>query len=177
MIVPVSADFSDLTSQTVYDSSDDNVLGTFVYSYAGHEVGRADVRMNDLSAGGYEFTERVSADTSETDDEAESDQQEAVSEEPVTEQPQPEGDTPKQQNSIHIEINVKTVAVVVGLLLAAVVLILLMYWLATHSYLIRQKIAGMRSRRSERNRYQTIHDTRKSRKRRRQARKSKHLRF
>ena len=177
VIVPVSADFSDLTSQTVYDSSDDNVLGTFVYSYAGHEVGRADVRMNDLSADGYEFTERVSADTSETDDAAEPDQQEAVSEEPVTEQPQPEGDTPKQQNSIHIEINVKTVAVVVGLLLAAVVLILLMYWLATHSYLIRQKIAGMRSRRSERNRYQTIHDTRKSRKRRRQAKKSKHLRF
>ena len=178
VIVPVSADFSDLTSQTIYDSSDDNVLGTFVYSYAGHEVGRADVRMNDLPSDGYEFSERVSAaDTSEADDEAKADQTEAVSDDPVTEQPQQAAESPRQEHSIHIEISVKTVAVAAGLILAAVVLILLIYWLATHSYLIRQKIAGMRSRRSERNRYQTIHDTRKSRKKRRQSRKSKHLRF
>ena len=64
----------------------------------------------------------------------------------------------------------------VALIAGLVVLIVLLIWLITHSYLIRQKIAGMRSRRMERRRYRTIHDTRKSRRRKR-IKKSKHLRF
>lgn len=170
VIVPTSVDFPELTSQITYDNSDGDILGTLVYTYAGHEVGHADVCVNDLSAEGYEFSERVYGAQEETDEE----ETPAVSEEP--EQPE-QTQAQKSQNSIHIEINVRTVAAAAGVILAAVVLIMLIYWLATHSYLIRQKIAGMRSRRSERNRYQTIYDTRKSRRRKRSSKKSKHLRF
>ncbi len=172
VLLPASADFSDLKVQTVYDSSDEDVLGTFVYTYAGQEVGRADVRMNELSADGYEFTEHVN--DSGADDQAETDD---TASEPQTEDEQPVEQAPEKPHNIHIEINVRTVTTVAGAILLVIVLGLILCWIATHSYLIRQKIAGMKSRRSEKNRYQTIHDTRKSRKRRRQAKKSKNLRF
>ena len=173
VLLPASADFSDLKVQTVYDSSDEDVLGTFVYTYAGQEVGRADVRMNEISSDGYEFTEYVYDDGA--DDQAETDD---MASEPQTEdKQQPEEQEPEKTHNIHIEINVRTVTTVAGVILLVLVLGLILCWIATHSYLIRQKIAGMKSRRSEKNRYQTIHDTRKSRKRRRQAKKSKNLRF
>lgn len=173
VILPASADFSDLKVQTVYDSSDEDVLGTFVYTYAGQEVGRADVRMNEISSDGYVFTESVYDDG--TDDQTEAD--DPVNEPQAEDEQESQEQTPQKQHSIHIEINVRTVATAVGVILLVMVVGLIIYWLATHSYLIRQKIAGMKSRRSEKNRYQTIHDTRKSRKRRRQAKKSKNLRF
>lgn len=173
VILPASADFSDLKVQTVYDSSDEDVLGTFVYTYAGQEVGRADVRMNEISSDGYVFTESVYDDG--TDDQTEAD--DPVNEPQAEDEQESQEQTPQKQHSIHIEINVRTVATAVGVILLVIVAGLIIYWLATHSYLIRQKIAGMKSRRSEKNRYQTIHDTRKSRKRRRQAKKSKNLRF
>lgn len=173
VILPASADFSDLKVQTVYDSSDEDVLGTFVYTYAGQEVGRADVRMNEISSDGYVFTESVYDDG--TDDQIEAD--DPVNEPQAEDEQESQEQTPQKQHSIHIEINVRTVATAVGVILLVIVVGLIIYWLATHSYLIRQKIAGMKSRRSEKNRYQTIHDTRKSRKRRRQAKKSKNLRF
>ncbi len=173
VILPASADFSDLKVQTVYDSNDEDVLGTFVYTYAGQEVGRADVRMNEISSDGYVFTESVYDDG--TDDQTEAD--DPVNEPQAEDEQESQEQTPQKQHSIHIEINVRTVATAVGVILLVIVVGLIIYWLATHSYLIRQKIAGMKSRRSEKNRYQTIHDTRKSRKRRRQAKKSKNLRF
>ena len=173
VLLPASADFSDLKVQTVYDSSDEDVLGTFVYTYAGQEVGRADVRMNEISSDGYEFTEHVYDDGA--DDQAETD--DTASEPQTEDEPQPAEQEPEKPHNIHIEINVRTVTTVAGVILLVIVLGLILYWIATHSYLIRQKIAGMKSRRSEKNRYQTIHDTRKSRKRRRQAKKSKNLRF
>lgn len=173
VILPASADFSDLKVQTVYDSSDEDVLGTFVYTYAGQEVGRADVRMNEISSDGYVFTESVYDDG--TDDQTEAD--DPVNEPQAEDEQESQEQTPQKQHSIHIEINVRTVATAAGVILLVIVVGLIIYWLATHSYLIRQKIAGMKSRRSEKNRYQTIHDTRKSRKRRRQAKKSKNLRF
>lgn len=183
VIIPASADFSDLTSQTVYDSEDDDVLGTFIYSYAGHEVGRADIRMNDISSDGYVFSETIPDNDVQADDAQEKDSQirddAQITPEDASQlqDTQPAGQTKKQPHSIHIEISVKNIALAAGVIALAVVLILVIYWIATHSYLIRQKIAGMRSRRSEKNRYQTIHDTRKSRRRRRQTKKSKHLRF
>lgn len=173
VLLPASADFSDLKVQTVYDSSDEDVLGTFVYTYAGQEVGRADVRMNEISSDGYEFTEHVYDDGA--DDQAETD--DTASEPQTEDEQQPVEQAPEKPHNIQIEINVRTVTTVAGVILLVIVLGLILYWIATHSYLIRQKIAGMKSRRSEKNRYQTIHDTRKSRKRRRQAKKSKNLRF
>lgn len=174
VILPESADFSDLQVQTVYDSSDEDVLGTFVYTYADHEVGSADVRMNEISSDGYEFTENVNDDGA--DDQEETDN---TASEPHTEDESPtEEQSSEKPHGINIEINVRTVAAAAGVILLVVVLVLIICWIVTHSYLIRQKIAGRRSRRAERKRYRTIHDTRKSyRRKRRQEKKSKKLRF
>ena len=165
VILPASASFSDLTSEVVYESNDEDVLGTLVYSYADRVVGKADVRMNDIGQNSYEFTENIHEDQEE---------EEEVPERTDTEATVP-GKT-EDPHSIHIEINAKTISMAAGLIAGLVVLILLLFWLGTHSYIIRQKIAGMRSRRIERRRYQTIRDTRKNRRRKR-TRKSKHLRF
>ena len=121
--------------------------------------------MNDIGSDSYEFTESVRKDAEE--------EEEVAEEVPV----EPTGQKEKDPHSIHIEINAKNVGIAVGLIVILVVLILLLYWLGTHSYIIRQKIAGMRSRRTERNRYQTIRDTRKSRRRGKRVKKSKNLRF
>ena len=83
----------------------------------------------------------------------------------------------KDSHSIHIEINARNVGIAVAAIVGVILLILLLYWFGTHSYIIRQKIAGMKSRRSERHRYQTIRDTRKSRRRGKRMKKSKNLRF
>lgn len=165
VILPAGASFEDLTSKIVYESSEDDVLGTRVYSYADRVVGKADVRMNDIGSDSYEFTESVRKDAKE--------EEEASEEAPA----EPAAQKENALHSIHIEINAKNVGIAAGLIVIVVVLILLLYWLGTHSYIIRQKIAGMKSRRSERNRYQTIRDTRKSRRRGKRVKKSKNLRF
>lgn len=165
VVLPSSASFSDLTSKIVYESSEENVLGTLVYSYGDRIVGRANVEMNDIASDGYAFTERIR----ENDEE-----KEEVLEE-TTEQP--DENHKKNLRNLHIEINAKTIGIALGAVVALAVLILMLYWLGTHTYIIRQKIAGMRSRRSEKHRYQTIYDTRKSRGRGKRVKKSKKLRF
>lgn len=165
VVLPSSVSFTDLTSKIVYESSEENVLGTLVYSYADRIVGSADVQMNDIGTDSYAFTERIREDGEEGEE---------ILEETSKE---PNKENKKDLRSIHIEINAKNIGMVLGVIVALVLLILLLYWLGTYSYIIRQKIAGMRSRRSERNRYQTIHDTRKSRGRGKRVKKSKKLRF
>ena len=165
VVVPASISFSDLTSKVVYESSEEDVLGTLVYTYADRIVGKADIRMNDVSAGNYKFKETVGAEAEE---------EEVPSEKEPVETSEP---SKKDSHSIHIEISPKTIGIALGLIASLVVLILVLYWLGTHSYIIRQQIAGMRSRRGERRRYQTIRDTRKSRRRTKRVKKSKNLRF
>ena len=165
VILPVSASFSDLTSKVVYESADEDVIGTLVYSYADRVVGEADIRMNEIGSGSYTFTENIN-DGEEQDEEV----AEGV---PADTQEQES----KDSHSIHIEVNAKNVGITVAVIAGVVLLILLLYWLGTHSYLIRQKIAGRKSRRIERNRYQTIRDTRRSRRRGKKIKKSKNLRF
>lgn len=165
VVLPSGASFTDLTSKVVYESSEERVLGTLVYSYADRVVGRADVQMNEIGSDGYAFTERIRKDGEE---------EEEISEEVPA---RTDEKIKKNLRSIHIEINAKNIGIALGALAALVIVILLLYWMGTHSYIIRQKIAGMKSRRSERNRYQTIHDTRKSRGRGKRVKKSKNLRF
>lgn len=164
VVVPTTASFSDLTSRIVYDSTRENVLGTLEYSYADRVVGRADVQMNDFDGEGYEFTETIYQ---------EEDNQEDVP--VVLENNAKEEET--KPHSIRIDISAINIAIAAGLLVLLILLICIVFWIGTHSYLIRQKIASMKSRRWERNRYQTIHDTRKSRRRGKRIKKSKNLRF
>lgn len=170
VVIPADVSFSELTSEIIYDSADEDVLGTLQYSYAAHIVGSANVRINDVQLDSYQFTENIRVDEKESEEEEVSVPEEA-------EEREEQKQTEKEKHSIQIEISGKSIAVAAGLLAAAVVLILFLYWVFTHSYIFRQKLAAMKSRRLERNRYQTIHDTRKSRRRSKRKKKSKSLRF
>lgn len=169
VVVPSDVSFSKLNTKIIYDSSDEDVLGTLQYSYADHIVGQADVRMNEIEPESYQFTENVRT---------------------AVDGPQPEGDEPEEKDSgdkkkdektklhsINIEINARNIAIAAGILVVLILLAVLLRWIFTHSYIFRQKFAVMKSRRSERNRYRTIYDTRKSRRRGKRKKKSRDLRF
>ncbi len=164
VILPADAQFSDLESELVYDAGNTGVIGTFVYTYANREVGRAIVSMNDITDEGYVFQETQGA------------QEAAVTGAGAKTDAAEEGDT-SDNRGIHIVLNAKTILLALGVLLVIALLIMVIVWLVRNSYLIRQRIASRRSRRMERRRYRTIRDTRKGRRRRRQEKKSKHLRF
>ena len=168
VVVPTGVSFSKLKSEILYDSADEEVLGTLQYSYAKHVVGKADVRMNDVQMESYRFTENIRDDTGAEDAQDTDDGQKR------------DASAEKTQKGIHrinIEINAKTVCIAGGILAAVVLIILLLRWVFTYSYVFRQKFAAMRSRRMERSRYRTIRDTRKGRRRSRRKKKSKELRF
>ena len=43
IVLPKTAEFSDATSKIVYDDVTNDTVGTIEYTYAGHEVGKADI--------------------------------------------------------------------------------------------------------------------------------------
>lgn len=43
IVLPKTADFLDTTSEITYDNTSDSVIGTLTYTYAGHQVGGADI--------------------------------------------------------------------------------------------------------------------------------------
>ena len=122
--------------------------------------------MNEITTDSYSFTENYNDEKDE--DEPEKEETSSI---------KTDDQKTDDKHRIHIEISAKNIGIAAGIIAGLTVLILLLYWVGTHSYIIRQKIAGMRSRRTERRRYQTIRDTRKSRRRGKRIKKSKHLRF
>ncbi len=169
VLVPKGVSFSDLETRIIYDEDDDGALGTIEYSYAGRVVGRAAVRMNDVESEGFHFSEIISAGD-----------EPSLEENAQTLQAGPGGSGisgPEGGRRIEIEINPKNIAIAAGVAVMALLLVLLLVWACRHLYLVRQNIVRMKSRRNERNRYRTIQDTRKGRKRGRRVKKSKTLRF
>lgn len=146
VVLPATAEFSDL-DRKVIDSEDNNVLGILQYSYADHVVGQAKVFMNEFEEQPFQFTstEVSSGDESEKSDDG--------------------------KHMIDIEISKKTVFIVIGTILALLLLFVLLRWINENAYLIRQKMAAMKSRHAQKNRYLTIRDTRKYKKRQRKKRK------
>lgn len=166
VVLPMSASFSDLKCEIVYDQTEEDILGTQVYSYGERVVGKADVCMKEWDRPGFLFTETI------REDEPEEVSQSQVEIDKTEKEPKSD-----KSHNIHIEINARMIGMVVAMILGLILIILILYWIGTHSYVLRQKIAGMKSRRSEKHRYQTIRDTRKSRRRNRRMKKSKNLRF
>jgi D-alanyl-D-alanine carboxypeptidase len=166
VVVPADVSFNDLTRDIIYDSSDENVLGTIQYSYGDRVVGTADVIMNDFSESSFEFTNSVDDDESMDLEETEE-----------TDEETDETETSNNlSNSIHIVVNPRTAAIFILLVLLFAAVVFLIIWLLTHTYMLRQKIANMRTRHAERTRYRTIRDTRKSHNKTKK-KKSKKLRF
>lgn len=181
VVVPINADFEDLHSEISYDDLGENVLGTIQYTYADRVVGKADVRMNDIDFNGFQFTTiENEEERPKKIEEAESEQKSiaGIIDEKIESVKKSETDKKTEDKNIHIEINpdhlVLAVLIFVGMFFA----ILIVWWTASHTYILRQKIAMMKNRRAERNRYQTIPDMTRSRKKsRRREKRSKHLHF
>ena len=114
VLVPASVSFSDLTPKVLHASSAADLLGRPAYNYADRIVGKADIRMNDVSAGNYKFKETVGAEAEE---------EEVPSEKEPVETSEP---SKKDSHSIHIEISPKTIGIALGLIASLVVLILVL---------------------------------------------------
>ncbi len=72
IILPIGADFSDTEVEVSYENVSDSVLGTLVYTYAGKQVGTADVVTTGASGVLYEFGEAVASADAELSAAAES---------------------------------------------------------------------------------------------------------
>lgn len=55
IVLPKTTEFSDATSEIIYDQISDSVVGTIRYTYAGHEVGKADIVKTGIEVQGYVF--------------------------------------------------------------------------------------------------------------------------
>lgn len=66
IILPAAADFADTEVEVSYDNISDSIVGTLVYSYAGKQVGTANVVTTGASAAAYEFGESTDSITDET---------------------------------------------------------------------------------------------------------------
>ncbi len=71
VILPASADFADTEVEISYDNVSESVVGTLVYSYAGKQVGAADVVTTGANALTYEFGETTDSITDESGAESE----------------------------------------------------------------------------------------------------------
>ena len=71
IVLPKTAEFSDATSKIVYDDVTNDTVGTIEYTYAGHEVGKADIVKTNVQVPEYKFSNQTDvseeAQTEETD--------------------------------------------------------------------------------------------------------------
>ena len=69
--LPKTAEFSDATSKIVYDDVTNDTVGTIEYTYAGHEVGKADIVKTNVQVPEYKFSNQTDvseeAQTEETE--------------------------------------------------------------------------------------------------------------
>jgi D-alanyl-D-alanine carboxypeptidase len=67
IVLPKTADFLDASPRIVYDSTDENVVGTISYTYAGRDVGSADIKKTGVKVQGFVFDNQKSeADEEDT---------------------------------------------------------------------------------------------------------------
>lgn len=59
VILPITAEFQDADSEIVCDETDEDVLGSIFYTYAGRQVGRADLVATDHSVDSYQFLDTL----------------------------------------------------------------------------------------------------------------------
>ncbi len=140
ILVPSNVEFTDL-EKVIEPGEAENILGTLTYYYDGKIAGSADVYMADASEVNYDFSEK----------EIDPNDAEALI---IPETTIEEDDTPKEP--IKIQITPKTILIGLGIIAALGLLGFLIYWLASHAYIIRQKIAIRKTRHNERKKYHTI---------------------
>jgi len=111
IVLPKTAEFSDATSKIVYDDVTNDTVGTIEYTYAGHEVGKADIVKTNVQVPEYKFS-------NQTD----------VSEEAKTEE---------TEHVSKIQIRMSTIITVVVVVLVLLVLGIIIKKVADNFYIIK----------------------------------------
>ena len=111
IVLPKTAEFSDATSKIVYDDVTNDTVGTIEYTYAGHEVGKADIVKTNVQVPEYKFS-------NQTD----------VSEETQTEE---------AEHVSKIQIRMSTIITVVVVVLVLLVLGIIIKKVADNFYIIK----------------------------------------
>ena len=70
IVLPKTTDFNDAASEITYDDVSENVVGTLAYTYAGRQVGKADIVTTGAVVDGYIFNNQSEVEQ-ETDTEEE----------------------------------------------------------------------------------------------------------
>lgn len=111
IVLPKTAEFSDATSKIVYDDVTNDTVGTIEYTYAGHEVGKADIVKTNVQVPEYKFS-------NQTD----------ISEEAQTEE---------TEHVSKIQIRMSTIITVVVVVLVLLVLGIIIKKVADNFYIIK----------------------------------------
>jgi D-alanyl-D-alanine carboxypeptidase len=67
IVMPKTADFLDATPRITYEDTDENVVGSISYTYAGREVGSADIKKTGVKVQGFVFDNQKSEEEKEQD--------------------------------------------------------------------------------------------------------------
>ena len=143
IILPVNANFSDTQTDVNYDQVGDSVLGTLVYSYAGRQVGTANVITTGAKIDPYPFGEKVGTVTkndSQTD---------------LSETNTETGNNDTSGTKSGLQISKKKLLTIGGAVIGAVVVLLILWFVYNNVRRIHR-----RKKKKDR-RYKTIHNNRK----------------
>lgn len=172
VVLPAAADFQDTQTSVSYDTSSDDVVGSIVYTYAGRQVGTADVITTGADGSVYEFGEKktpegLSEEESGTQSDGDSEQEETEPEEPRKGIGERIADRmPEEMSSVFAqfrELTFREKLIAMAILLAIIIVIILIIIMIINN--IRRE---MRRRRRRRNaRYKVIHSSQSKNRRRR----------
>lgn len=119
IVLPKTTEFADATSEITYDQISDDVVGTIRYTYAGREVGKADIVRTGIQIEGFAFDNQKAEDSEE---------EEAVS-------------------TVHIRP--MTIVWIVVAFFILVLLIIIGKYFADNYYIIRHNMEVRRNRREQ----------------------------
>lgn len=162
IVLPKAAEFSDTTSEISYDQTSNDIVGTIVYTYAGHQVGTADITKTNAKVNGFGFDNQTEEQQETAAEEADTDEDTKVN------TPQ-EADTDDNSNNenkeaFRIQIKPTVVAIVIIVIVVLLILLFLLKKFVDNYYIIRH---NMEVRRLRKQQFKTIKSNRKRRRRRR----------
>ena len=147
IVLPVNANFADTQTEVNYDQASDSVLGTLVYSYAGRQVGTANVVTTGAKIEPYPFGEKSGPVTAKND---QTDLSEKTTETGTT-----NGNNDSSGTKSGQQISKKKLLLIGGAVVGAVIVLLIIWFLYNNIRRFRRRKEG-RDRR-----YKTIRNNRK----------------
>ncbi len=137
IVLPKTAEFTEATPEISYENAKENVIATLKYTFAGHEVGQADIVTTGAKIEGFAFRSRLNENDTESLSEG-------------------------NNKGFHLNIG-KIILIILGILALGVIVYLIKIF-ADNFYIIKHRFFGNRENKKK---YLTIKDTRKHRRRKR----------